>query len=228
MKQLFSIITLLFSLSLSAQTADDIVNLNIEAMGGKAKLSSLNTVKMTGSMSSRGMDIPMSISKLQMKGIRLDLELMGSSYYQVLNTTSGWMLMPGMQEPKEMPADTYNTTFNQSDIQGSLFDYKSKGNTVDYLGKEKADSGESYKLKVTYKNGKNALYFIDTKTNRLVKTSAKVSFNGQEMDAETSFGDYKQTKDGYWFPYSITNRQGVIVIDSIDANVPLDEKLFTN
>ena len=229
MKQFFALLSLVFSLSFTqAQSVDDIINLNTTAMGGKDKLASLKSVKMSGSMSARGNDIPLSISKLQMKGFRLDLEMMGTAYYQIVNNTAGWTFMPGMPEAKEMPADQLTNMSGMFDIPGGLFDYKAKGSTAELLGKEKLEAGEAYKIKLINKSGKSTVYFIDAATNRLIKVQTKISFNGQDIDAETSFGDYKQNKDGYWFPYSVTSRQGVTVFDSIDTNIPMDEKLFTN
>jgi len=51
---------------------------------------------------------------------------------------------------------------------------------------------------------------------------------GQEMDVETSFADFKQNADGYWFPYTINTMQGAITFEKIETNVPVDEKLFKN
>ena len=65
-------------LSVSAQTVDEILAKNTEAMGGAAKLSGLTTVKMSGNMSAQGMDIPLTITKSHMKGMRLDIEIMGT------------------------------------------------------------------------------------------------------------------------------------------------------
>ena len=214
--------------SVSAQTADEIVAKNIEAMGGAAKLATLNSVKMTGSMSVQGTDVGITITKLNAKGFRVDLDVMGTSGYQLANNEKGFVFMPfaGMTEPKEMDPEAFKSTSSQSDVQGSLFNYKEKGNTVEYLGKEKVDAGEAYKLKVTNKNGKVSTYYIDTKSNRLVKSVSKVNANGEEMEMETSYSDYKQDANGFWFPYSTTNMQGTITFDKIESNIPIDESIF--
>ena len=56
------------SLTLSAQTADDIVSKNIEAMGGAAKIATLTSVKKTGTMSAQGQDFPVTMTIDHMKG----------------------------------------------------------------------------------------------------------------------------------------------------------------
>ena len=74
----------------------------------------------------------------------------------------------------------------------------------------------------------NATYFIDEKTNRHVKTVSKSVTNGSETEVETTFNDFKQNADGYWFPYTVTNAQGTVIFDKIETNVNLDSKIFSN
>lgn len=216
------------TLSVSAQTADDIVAKNIEAMGGAAKLATLNSVKMTGSMSVQGQDVAITITKLNNKGVRTDIEVMGMSNYQVVNAEKGSVFFPvqGMTDPKEMDAEQYKSMSSQLDVQGALLNYKAKGNTVEYIGTEKVDGADAYKLKVTLKNGKVSSYFIDTKTNRLVKTVSKANVNGEEMEIESSYSDYKQDANGFWFPYTSTNMQGTVNFDKVETNIAVDEAIF--
>ena len=217
--------------SAGAQTADEIVAKNIDAMGGAAKLTTLNSVKLSGSMSAQGNDIPLTITKLNAKGMRLDIDLMGTSNYQIITADKGYMFFPiqGMTEPKELDADMVKTAQSQLDLQGSLFNYKEKGSTVEYVGTEKVDGADAYHLKLTNKYGKLVNYFIDTKTNRVVKTSGKTKGpDGQEMDSETTYSDWKQNGDGYWFAYSTTTMQGPITYDKIETNIKVDESIFKN
>ncbi len=214
----------------SAQTVDEIADSYTKAMGGKEKLQSLNSVKMTGSMSTQGVDVAMVFSKLHMKGMRLDMEIMGSSNYQLGNLSKAYMFMPvmGQTAPEEMPAEAFKSVVNEYDVQGSLFDYKNKGYKISFAGKEKLDNAEAYKLDITYPNGENRTFFIDVATSRLVKTISKKSANGQEMENVTTYTDYKQNKDGYWFAYTLNSPQGTIVFDTVETNVALPETLFTN
>jgi hypothetical protein len=62
----------------------------------------------------------------------------------------------------------------------------------------------------------------------LVKATGKLTLGGQEIDAATTFADYKQNADGYWFAYSVTTMQGTITYDKISTNVPVDESIYKN
>ena len=213
-----------------AQTVDDVVNSHITAMGGKEKLESLKSVRMTGSMSTQGVDISMTMTRSHLIGFRLDMDIMGSSNYQMLNATEGWVFMPvmGMTEPKKMEDDQYKSASSQLDIQGALLNYKDKGTTIELLGKDKVDNAEAYKLKLTLKSGKVVTYFLDAKTYFLIKTASKQTVQGEEMDMETTFADFKQNADGFWFPYSTTSMQGTITFDKIETNVKVEDSLFKN
>ncbi len=213
-----------------AQTVDEIADKYITAMGGKEKLLSLKTVKLEGSISTQGMDLALTNTRSQGIGMRLEIEVMGSTNYQVANTTKGSAFWPvrGMSAPEDMEADQYKSAQNQMDIQGALLNYKEKGTTVEFVGKEKVDNAEAYKLKLTFKNGVVTHYFIDTKTNWLVKSSGKQSLNGTETEVSTSFSDFKQNADGYWFPHSVSTMNGTIIYEKISTNIPVDESIYKN
>ena len=72
-----------------AQTADEVVDKYIASLGGKDKLMSLKTVKMEGSMSVQGTDLTITATRSHMVGMRMDIEVMGMSNYQVANTGYG-------------------------------------------------------------------------------------------------------------------------------------------
>lgn len=220
----------IFTINVTAQTVDEIVAKNIEAMGGKAKLSTLKTVKLTGAMSVQGADVAITETKSQNAGMRMDIEVMGTSNYQVANATKGSVFMPvfGMAEAQEMPEAAYKSFAAQFDIQGPLLDYKEKGNKVELVGKEKVDGADAYNLKVTYKNGKVSNYFIDANTSRIIKSVSTENVNGEDVLAEITYSDYKQNAGGYWFPYTVTNSRGTISYSTIETNIPVEESVYKN
>ncbi|MFN0082943.1 MAG: hypothetical protein ACKVOM_10545 [Ferruginibacter sp.] len=160
-KKLLFVCLAFTGMNVFAQTADEIVAKHVEAMGGAAKLSSLNSAKLTGSMSVQGTDVAMTVTKAQAKGVRMDMEVMGTSNYQLANNEKGFVFMPimGMSEPKEMEADQLNSFKSQFDVQGALFNYKEKGTKVEYVGTEKVDGADAYNIKLTYASGKSVKLF---------------------------------------------------------------------
>lgn len=51
---------------------------------------------MEGTLNTQGVDVSITSTTAHLKGIRVDIEVMGTSNYQVANTTEGWVYMPVM------------------------------------------------------------------------------------------------------------------------------------
>jgi len=222
------IITMTLAQTLQAQTANDVVNKYIAAMGGREKLASLKTVKAEGSLTVQGTDVAMVITKKHLAGMRVDISVMGTENYQILTPAKGTIFMPvqGMSEPTVMPDEQLKAGQSQLDLEGPLVNYEDKGTTVELAGIENVDGENCYNLKVTDKNGITTNYFISANTSFIVKTIGKRVMNGEEIDVSTNYSNYKQNADGFWFPYSTTNMQGTTDFSKIDTNIPVDESIF--
>jgi len=227
-KSLFVAAFALLSVNAMAQSAEDIVAKHINALGGMEKLKSLNSVKMEGSLSTQGMDIPVTITKLRDKGIRSDIEVMGTSNYQLANSTKGFVFMPvaGQSEPQEMTAAEYATAKDQFNLMGTLAGYKDAAAKLEYLGAEEAAGVSAHKIKLTKANGDVVNYFLDAKTFFILKSTSKRDIQGTMTDVETTYKDYKQNDQGYWFAYTTGTMNGDISFSKISTNVAVDEKIF--
>ncbi|MFM2358916.1 MAG: hypothetical protein RLY16_909 [Bacteroidota bacterium] len=229
---MFSLLVLfLVSVQFSnAQTVDEVINKHLDAIGGKDKIAQLKSLKMEGSLSTNGIDVNITTTVLHGVGSRVDIAVPGMGEgYQIMNTTKGWNFMPfaGQSAPEEVPAEDVKNAQNTLDVQGAVYNYKEKGNTVELLGKEKVDNVDCFKIKVTTASGKVTTSFIDATTYYRVKsiTMAKTPEGEQEM--ETTYSDFKKNADGYVYPYSQTNPRGTIVFSNIEVNKPVDESIFT-
>lgn len=227
---LFAVAAIMSIQSVKAQTADEVIDKYVTALGGKEKILSLKSVKKVGSLNVQGMDVGLTVTRVQGVGSRNDISVPGMGEgYQVVNPIKGWDFMPfmGQASPEEVSVDKLKSSLSLLDIQGSLVNYKEKGSQVEMSGKEKVENAECYKLKLTDKQGVISTLFIDSKSNYLVKSiiTAK-SYNG-DINTELSFGDFKKTDEGYIFPFSEVMDRGTIIFTSIETNKPVDEKIFT-
>jgi hypothetical protein len=50
--------------------------------------------------------------------------------------------------------------------------------------------------------------------------------NGEEMDVATTYSNYKQNADGYWFAYTTSSIRGETNFDKVDTNIKVDESIF--
>lgn len=213
---------------LSAQTADDVISKYVAALGGKDKLTSINSVVMEGKVSAQGMEFPMTTTIVNHKGFRLDFSVMGMNAWMIMRPDSGWSFMPfqGQTKPEAIPVDQLKESVDQLDLSGLLLDYKEKGHTVEYLGLDDVEGTECHKLKVTSKSGKLTYFLIDPTSYYIVKTISKQKFGGKEFDAESKFSNYKEVEGGYVFPHTIESMNGPLDLTKVSINTPIDEAIF--
>jgi outer membrane lipoprotein-sorting protein len=219
----------------SAQTADDIIAKNQAAQGGLAKLKAVQSVRMTGKMTvGPGIEAPVVLEMKRPKSMRLDLSIQGMTITQAYDGTTGWMINPmsGRTDPEPLPSEMTKLVEEQADMDGPLMDYKTKGSTVEFLGKDKAEGTDCYKLKLTLKNGDVRTFYIDADSFLLVKLESKTTVRGTDQLSDTIVGDYKDV-GGMMMAHSIDSGQAgqpmrqKMTIDKIDINVVIDDARFT-
>lgn len=228
----FSLFLLLFAgLSFAqAQTVDEVIDKHIEAIGGKAKLAELKSVRMETNLSVQGMDIPVITTRVHNVGQRIDISAMGMEGFMITTPKEGWVYMPfmGQAAAEAMPEQQVKDGAEELDLQGRFCNYKDKGITVELAGKENVDGKEAYKLNVTSKSGRSTTIYIDTKDYYIIQSVAKAFVMGQEQEVTIKYADYRKTEEGYVFPYSVSGAfgQGDMTVTKIEVNKAVDEKIF--
>jgi hypothetical protein len=224
----------LIAMPAAAQTADDIIGKNNDAKGGLAKQKAVQSVRMSGRATvGPGIEAPIVLELKRPKSLRIDIAIQGMTITQAYDGTVGWMLNPlsGRTDPETVPPEALRVMEEQADMDGPLIDYKSKGHTVELLGKEKVEGTDCYKLKVTLKNGDVRTIFIDTESNLEVKVEGRTMIRGTEQVSDTLLGDWKDV-GGILMAHSIdTGQPGApmrqkMTIDKIELNVPLEDARF--
>jgi hypothetical protein len=219
----------------SAQTVDDIIAKSNDAKGGLAKLKAVQSVRMSGTMTvGPGIEAPIVMEMKRPKSMRVDISIQGMTITQAYDGTTGWMINPmsGRTDPEPLPSEMMKMVEEQADLDGPLIDYKAKGNTVELLGKDKAEGTDCYKLKVTLKNGDVRTIYIDADSYLEVKIESKTMMRGTEQLGDAIVGDYKEV-GGILMAHSIDSGQAgepmrrKMTVSKIELNVPIDEARFT-
>ena len=220
--------------SVWAQTVDEIIAKNIQARGGEEKLKSVHSLKSTGTMSlGEGVEAPGTLIQERPDKARLEFTVQGLTAVQAYDGTKAWEIMPfmGKKDAELMSADEAKEMQETADIDGPLVDYKSKGNQVELLGKDKVEGTEVYKLKVTLKNGDVQTIYIDADSFLEIQEDTERMVRGTERDIESTIGDYKEV-NGIMFPFAEesglkggTEKQK-LTISKIELNVPVDDSIF--
>jgi len=222
-----------------AQTAEEIIAKHIEAMGGKEKLQSIQSVYMEGvAVMGNGTEINTKTWQVKDKLYRQEISFGMGNVVVIVTPTKGWRSDPrngGAFAP--IPDSMVKNMQAQLDPAGPLVDYAAKGSKVELLGKDTVGGKACYKLKLTYPAGNYATFFIDEQSHYLLRVARKgggmMGGGGggrRDPNAEfyIDFGDYQKTPEGYIFPNTIVagGFGAKSSVEKLEVNKPVDvEKL---
>lgn len=214
-----------------AQSAEDIIAKHLDAVGGKEKLAGINSVRMESTLQVMGNEAPNTTTILNGKGYRNESEFNGQKIIQVYTDKSGWMVNPmaGATDPQAVPDDQLKA--GQEQIYAiPLLDYAARGGKAEYLGQEKVDEVNAYKVKITNAGGSTTFYF-DPSTYYVIQAIRQTEMMGQQIDVTVKSSDFKKTDYGWVVPQSIEMNMGgqfsmTLKLKSIEINKEVDPKIF--
>lgn len=222
------------SMMVFGQTTEEVLSKHQEAMGSPEQWSAVRSLVMKTKFNVQGMDIESKTSILVDLGFRTEVEVMGNKIITAVNGESGWMLRPAMMggtgEPEEMPADQIRMATSQKNIGSSLLIAQKEGAAIDLVSKEKLDGADVFLLKVTKLDGQESQVYVSALTYFIVKTTGKLKANGQEVDTEVNFSNYKAV-DGLYFPFTIETAGptgGMMTVEtlSVEVNPAIDASIL--
>lgn len=226
-------ILLAFVVSTSyAQTADEVINNYVTAIGGMEKINSIKSARMSGKFSAGSMDITFTrLYKKPMK-MKMEMQIQGMTMIQAYDGTAGWMLNPfqGAREPEKMSEADSKSMMESADLEGGIVNYKEKGSSVELVGKEDFEGTEVYKIKLTNKDGDVSHYYFDASSYLLLKESTKRTIGPKESVVDFIYGNYKAT-DGFLYPFAVEIKSldspmggsQKAVLEKIELNVPTED-----
>ncbi len=233
-KALISGILCLLVFTAQTQTADEIIANHLQAMGGNA-WETVKTMKMESKVSVQaapGMEIPMTMTVVNQKAARVDVSVMGMTQSTCVNGDKGWANNPfaGQMDAQALTSDQVMEMKDMTDLSGSLYNYKAKGYSVEYMGKEDLEGTELHKIKIVKSPTKIEYALIDPQSWYQIKNITASIVDGKEISAETIYSNFKQ-EAGVVFPYTIEQNNpmmgaSVTSVTAIRINEAVDEKIF--
>ena len=222
------------SIFAGAQTADELVNKNIQAKGGIDKIKAIHSVRMTGKLTGGG-GFTASFGQENQRPnlVRETFSLQGMTAVTAYDGATGWQIQPfgGHKDPEFMGEDDLKDLLLDADFDGPLVDYKEKGNTVEFLGHDVVDGDDALRLKVTLKNGDIVYYYLDPDTFLEIRKEVQEFIRGSVRESVTDLGSYKPVA-GVMFPFSIAQGSKAnpgtqtTTIQKIEVNVPINPADF--
>lgn len=231
-------------------TAAQIVAKNVAARGGAQAWRAVQSIEFSGTMQAGGhkepsrsafvkrsaaldgsalaeqVELPFVMELKRPRKQRLELQFAGSNALQVYDGTKGWKLRPYLNRLEVEPytAEELKAAASESELDGPLVDYQAKGTRVELEGHEKVEGRDTYRLKLTMKNGSirhlwiDATSFLETK---IEGTPRKL--DGANRPVEIYYREYHQVH-GLSVPYLLETR--VQAVKPVAGSTQISEKIM--
>ncbi|MBV8519106.1 MAG: hypothetical protein JO197_17050 [Acidobacteria bacterium] len=214
-------------------TLDDILARNAAARGGLEKLHAVQTLRLTGTMSMHGSDVPLTITKKRPEKVRIDFTLQGMTGSRAYDGTTGWAVMPfmGKKDPEVLSGELLDQIREEADFDGAIVDAAKKGYKLELLGKSEIEGTPAYKLHVSKEGTVDRTLYIDADSFLEVRADSRRHMHGEDVETQTSIGNYQEV-NGVLFAYSLeVKRAGQpggqrINITKVEVNPVVADALF--
>lgn len=225
----------------ATQTADEVVEKHLAAMGGREALGKITSRKATGTISvtlpNGTIGGPVELyNKAPNKSralMELDLSAMGMAQKMTLDQkfdgTTGWNL-DSLQGDTQVSGNQLENMKNSS-FPNPLLNYKALGMTVELLPNEAVGGKPAIVLKLTPKSGSVTRLFLDPQTYLPVRSSAIINSPqmGGDVEQISEASDFRKV-DGVMVPFRNVNHAGpqtiTIVLTQVQHNVAIADSIF--
>lgn len=233
MKNFLLPLFILLTVAVQAQTTEEIIEKYTAACGGLEAFDKITSAKMSGSVSVQSSDFPITMEILNGKGMRMDVDAMGQTITNAYYNGKGWQVNPfqGISAPTEVNGSELLSMKSQASLANGLLDYKKRGHQVALEGQEKVEGVDTYKITLTHKeDGKKVSYFISATDFTLIKTSSTREIQGQQMQVENWYSDYKKFSGAKIAMHVIQKIDGQVSQEvswnNIELGITIDTKIF--
>jgi hypothetical protein len=257
-----------------ALSAEEIVAKNVAARGGLQAWRGVQTMMLAGKLGAGGnqrgtLSVP---TQVQPKGqaailphrpteeahlpfvmdlkrpdkMRFELQFNKQTAIQVYDGVQGWKLRPYLNrlEVEPFTPQEVKMASKQAQLDGFLIDYAAKGTRLELDSIEKVEGHDTYKLKLTLKNGDLTHVWVDSQTFLETKIEGQPRrLDGTYHPVEVYYRDYRPV-NGLQIPFVLETRvlpvsktaTGLrdtpvppekIIIEKVNVNPKLDDSLFS-
>ncbi|HWB93942.1 MAG TPA: hypothetical protein VG605_18940 [Puia sp.] len=229
-----SLSLIIFSnVAVHAQNADQIVSHLIQALGGKEKLQSINSLYQEGTcVMANGSEVKMRIWRVFDRLYRQEIDYGVGNVVVIVTPRQGWISSPRTGGVfKALEAEQLKALQTEIDPAGVFIDYNQKGNKIEKIGVDTLDGRPCFKLRVWFPNHESILYWVDRQSWYLRKEErhgggivggggSSGGWNGN-VDGMVQIGldDWRAIPGGYVLPYAVTiGGLGKVTITKVQVN----------
>lgn len=233
MKRIYLILFSFIWVTAYAQTAEEIIKQNADAMGGLEAIKNIQTARFTGTVSIQDSEFPLTIQVINGRAFRTDATIMEQAVANVYKDGKGWKINPfsGFTTPTDVEGTELNDFKTQANLANVLMDYKSLGHTAELIGEKDVEGIKTHEIKLTLKEDGRVLYFyISQSDHLLLKMVSSREIQGESREVVTMYSDLKELGGLKFFMTRDQSINGQVIqsvkYSQVELNVPIDEKIF--
>jgi outer membrane lipoprotein-sorting protein len=228
------------SVPVFAQTADEVIEKYLAAIGGRAALAKATSRVSTGKVSistpagelTGTLEVSNKVPNKSRTLIKLDLSALGAGEMtsdQRFDGTTGYQI-DTFQGNRDITGDQLEALKNGV-FPTPLLDYKANGLTVALAEKEKVGDKDAHVLVVTPKTGRPWRMFFDAESFMLVKQVLTINVPqvGGDLEQTIEFSDFRDV-DGYKLAFTVKSANQVqkltATLTDVKHNTPIDDSSF--
>lgn len=223
--------TLLSTINLLAQNVDEIINKHIEARGGVENWNKIETLKITGTLTGFSTVKNFTTIQKQPNLYRSDFGLGKFDVVLSYNGESGWTIDPwfDVSFPRVLNSSEENVVLQKAEICSPFLNYKQKGYVVEFLGKEKVEGIEVFKLKLVRENNRVETWYLNADTYLEFKQESVWDDFGYPTPQETFFDDFRSVENvtmPFYVERSFLIRNRITEISKVEINQQVSVDYF--
>jgi len=220
----------------SISFADKLINEHVRARGGYKNIRAIKSLRMTGTYQ-EGKNTFGTYIEWKRPYFRVVVVGVPDEVYREGFNGISWEYSKPSGELKITPSssDAGKAARRGAEFDESIIDYRQKGHRVEFIGKEKIEDKDVYRLRVTLSDGWVKDYYLDTNTYLIValRKAMPLHATGPAIESLTLYEDYRPVA-GVLYPHSFVERNtatgqimNTLKWQTIEANVVIDASQFS-
>ena len=224
----------------AAQTADEIVEKHLAAIGGRAALGKLTSRKMTGTITistpagefAGPIEVTNQAPNKTRTLINLDLTAVGVGKITIDQRFDGLTgyAIDTLQGNRDITGDQLEA-MRSGYFPSPLLNYKENGFALELVGKEKVGDRDAYALVLKAKTGPAVKQFFDAGSFLLIRQVVTLDIPPVgSLEQTTDFSDEREV-DGVKLSHKLVSTSSAqnftVVISKVEHNAAIDQTLFS-
>ncbi len=209
-------------------TADKVIANYIDALGGREKLESIESLKTNMSADMMGNSVTAVMQQKSPNKMAMEMTMGGNVVVkQVYDGETGSVVQMG----RPVPLD--ENKLKEMAIEAHMFPhlvYTDLGVETKLIGVEKIDGADAYAVEVTLPTGTKYTQYFDAKSGLYIRKNQVAQTPQGEMVMATEYGDYQEV-EGVKFPFEVKLPLGggmkmVQKVQNVEVNPDISEDAF--